>query len=176
MKRQQQRYLWCLASLLLATLAVFFIAPRSAAAPRRPQTPVPPLQYAVQEVAFDNAGSKIRLSGTLTLPPGAGPHPAIVLIPGSGPVDRDGSVLGHQFYLVLADHLTRQGFAVLRNDKRGLGKSEGDFAAATRTEPFFPDRAERRAPGGGGDRGNDGAARAGPDRRLGAQYGARASS
>ena len=131
MKRQQQRYLWCLACLLLATLAVFFPAPSSAAAPRRPQTPVPPLPYAIEQVAFDNAGSKIRLSGTLTLPPGPGPHPAIVLIPGSGPVDRDGSMLGHQFYLVLADHLTRQGFAVLRSDKRGLGKSEGDFAAAT---------------------------------------------
>lgn len=90
-----------------------------------------PLPYAAEQVAFDNAASRIRLSGTLSLPRGPGPHPAIILVPGSGEVDRDGSLFGHQFYLVLADHLARQGFAVLRSDKRGLGQSGGDFASAT---------------------------------------------
>lgn len=46
-------------------------------------------------------------------------------------MDRDGTLFGHRFYLVLADHLTRQGFAVLRSDKRGIGMSGGDFATAT---------------------------------------------
>lgn len=131
MKQRQWRYLGMLACALIVAGTVFFMSSGTAAMPRRPQTPSLPLPYAVEQVAFGNAGSRIRLSGTLTLPPGPGPHPAIVLVPGSGPVDRDGSVLGHQFYLVLADHLTRQGFAVLRSDKRGLGKSGGDFAAAT---------------------------------------------
>ena len=131
MKRLRQPYLWCLACVVLAALLVVYLGPRGAAAPQRPQTPSLPLPYAVEQVAFDNAGSKIRLSGTLSLPLGAGPHPAIVLIPGSGEVDSDGALFGHRFYQVLADHLTRQGFAVLRSDKRGLGQSGGVFATAT---------------------------------------------
>ena len=114
----------------LATLALLaWFAYARLQQPARPQTPAEPLPYAVQQVAFDNA--RIGLEGTLTLPPTPGPHPAVVLIPGSGEVDRDGSLYGHQFYRVLADDLTRRGFAVLRSDKRGLGRSGGDFASAT---------------------------------------------
>ncbi len=65
------------------------------------------------------------------MPSGAGPHPAAVLITGSGPQDRDESLMGHRPFLVLADHLTRRGIAVLRMDDRGIGKSTGRFAAAT---------------------------------------------
>ena len=97
--------------------------------PVRPQTPMAPLPYEVRQVSFDN--TVFGLEGTLTLPRTPGPHPAIVLIPGSGEVDRDGSLFGHQFYRVLADDLTRRGFAVLRSDKRGLGHSGGNFASAT---------------------------------------------
>jgi len=131
MRRLQRLSLWCLACLLLIVPVAGLVLSRSAATPARPQTPSMPLPYAVEQVAFDNAAGRIRLSGTLSLPRGPGPHPAIVLVPGSGDVDRDGSLFGHQFYLVLADHLTRQGFAVLRSDKRGLGQSGGDFAGAT---------------------------------------------
>lgn len=131
MRRLHRPYLWCLACLLLIVLGAGLVLSRSAATPARPQTPSLPLPYAVEQVGFDNAGSRIRLAGTLTLPRGPGPHPAIVLVPGSGEVNRDGSLFGHQFYLVLADHLTRQGFAVLRSDKRGLGQSGGDYASAT---------------------------------------------
>lgn len=129
MKTSQQRYLQGAAVLLLISVAAWFLVPRSAAQPQRPQTPMAPLPYGVEQVVFHNAG--IRLAGTLTLPRTTGPYPAIVLIPGSGEVDRDGSLFGHQFYLVLADDLTRRGFAVLRSDKRGLGQSGGNFAGAT---------------------------------------------
>lgn len=129
MKTSQQRYLQGMAGLLLIAVAAWFLVPRSAAQPERPQTPVAPLPYRVQQVVFQNAD--VRLAGTLTLPRTPGPHPAIVLIPGSGEVDRDGSLFGHQFYFVLADDLTRRGFAVLRGDKRGVGQSGGDFASAT---------------------------------------------
>ena len=131
MRRLQRPCLWRLVCLLLIVLGAGLVLFRSAATQARPQTPSMPLPYAVEQVEFDNAGSGIRLSGTLSLPPGPGPHPAIILVPGSGEVDRDGSLFGHRFYLVLADHLTRQGFAVLRSDKRGLGQSGGDFASAT---------------------------------------------
>ncbi|MCJ8190991.1 alpha/beta hydrolase family protein [Sphingomicrobium aestuariivivum] len=98
---------------------------------KRPQLPVGPLPYEVEEVEFDNASAGHSLAGTLTLPEGEGPHPAAILISGSGPQDRDESLLGHKPFAVLADHLTRNGIAVLRFDDRGVGGSGGDFAAAT---------------------------------------------
>lgn len=106
---------------------------------RRPQTPAPPYPYRAEEVAFMNpAAEGVRLAGTLTLPDGAGPHPAAILLSGSGPQDRDETLFGHKPFAVLADHLTRRGIAVLRFDDRGTGASSGDFAAAT-TRDFAAD-------------------------------------
>jgi hypothetical protein len=106
--------------------------------PSRPQEPKPPFPYRVEEVAIGNAAGKAVLAGTLTRPEGAGPFPAVVLITGSGPQNRDEELMGHKPFLVLADSLTRQGIAVLRYDDRGIGKSTGDFAAAT-SEDFASD-------------------------------------
>jgi len=53
------------------------------------------------------------------------------LIAGSGPQDRDESLANHKPFLVLSDYLTRQGIAVLRYDKRGIGKSTGSADKAT---------------------------------------------
>src|SRR5262249_22610129 len=69
--------------------------------------------------------------GTLTVPRPGGPFPAVLLITGSGPQDRDEAVAGHKPFLILADHLTRQGVAVLRVDDRGVGGSTGTLATAT---------------------------------------------
>ncbi|MGE3172147.1 MAG: alpha/beta hydrolase family protein [Planctomycetota bacterium] len=103
--------------------------------PKRPQHPAPPFPYRCEDVTFAHtpagAGAPIRLAGTLTLPEGPGPFPAAVLISGSGPQDRDETLLGHKPFLVLADDLTRHGFAVLRYDDRGTAKSTGDHATAT---------------------------------------------
>ena len=104
----------------------------------RPQDPVKPYPYKEEEIFFPNERAKITLAGTLTLPRGPGPFPAAILLSGSGPQDRDGSIVGHRPFLVLADHLTRKGIAVLRFDKRGIGKSTGDYANAT-TEDFAAD-------------------------------------
>ena len=98
---------------------------------KRPQNPVKPYPYREEEVAYRNDAAGIKLAATLTLPQGKGPFPAVVLITGSGPQDRDESLLGHRPFLVLADHLTRKGIAVLRADDRGTAKSEGNFKAAT---------------------------------------------
>jgi uncharacterized protein len=97
----------------------------------RPQNPVKPYPYKEEQLTFPNAKAKISLAGTLTLPSGPGPFPAAILLSGSGPHDRDESLVGHRPFLVLADHLTRKGIAVLRFDKRGVGKSTGDYANAT---------------------------------------------
>ena len=98
---------------------------------RRPQEPKKPYPYAVEEVTFENKEAGVKLAGTLTLPRGKGPFPAVLLISGSGPQDRDEAIFGHRPFLVLADHLTRRGIAVLRVDDRGVGGSTGDFAKAT---------------------------------------------
>lgn len=104
----------------------------------RPQTPTKPYPYREEEVTFDDAAANVRLAGTLTLPKGSGPFPAVVLIAGSGPNTRNEPLFNHQIFLVLADYLTKQGIAVLRFDKRGTGASTGDYAKAT-TEDFADD-------------------------------------
>lgn len=100
-------------------------------APKRPQTPVAPFPYSEKEVIIKTADEKVKLSGTLTIPAGKGPFPAVVLISGSGPQNRNEELMGHQPFFVLADHLSRNGIAVLRYDDRGVGKSTGNFAKAT---------------------------------------------
>ena len=104
----------------------------------RPQEPKPPFPYRSEHVAIVNAVGKVVLDGTLTVPDGKGPFPAVVLITGSGAQNRDEEIFGHKPFLVLADHLTRHGIAVLRYDDRGVGKSTGNFASAT-SEDFAGD-------------------------------------
>lgn len=104
----------------------------SIAGPARPQTPQAPFPYASRDVSIANpAAPGVTLAGTLTLPEGVGPHPAVVLISGSGPQDRNETVMGHQPFLIWADALSREGIAVLRYDDRGVAGSTGSFAAAT---------------------------------------------
>lgn len=88
-----------------------------------------PVPYTEEEVEFTNG--EIRLAGTLTLPEGNGPHPAVVLITGSGPQNRDEELFGFKPFRVIADHLARAGIAVLRYDDRGVGGSTGDTNTAT---------------------------------------------
>lgn len=105
----------------------------------RPQEPTGELPYQAQDVQFTNQKAGIKLAGTLTLPKnGSTQHPAVILITGSGPQNRDEEVFGHKSFLVLADYLTRQGIAVLRYDDRGTAESEGNFSTAT-TADFASD-------------------------------------
>ena len=106
----------------------------------RPQNPSKPYPYREEEVTFTNPKAQVSLAGTLTLPSGSGPFPTAILIAGSGRQDRDENIAGHRPFLVLADHLTGKGIAVLRYDKRGIGKSTGNFDQAT-TEDFASDAA-----------------------------------
>lgn len=106
--------------------------------PHRPQEPTRPYPYDEEEVAFENTAAGITLAGTLTLPRSQGPFPVVVLIHGSGPLDRDLTMVNHKPFLVWADYLTRQGIAVLRFDKRSAGKSTGDYNSST-VEDFAND-------------------------------------
>ncbi|HEY3862699.1 MAG TPA: alpha/beta fold hydrolase [Verrucomicrobiae bacterium] len=99
--------------------------------PKRPQNPAKPFPYRQQEVFYSNSAAGIRFAATFTIPNGPGPFPAVLLITGSGPQDRDEAIAGHRPFLVLSDWLTRRGIAVLRADDRGTAKSGGKFAGAT---------------------------------------------
>lgn len=109
----------------------------------RPQEPALPLPYTAREVSFHAAGD-VRLAGTLSMPDGTGQFPAVVLVAGTGPQDRDAAVAGHRPFLVLADYLVRNGVAVLRYDERGVGASTGTHHTAT-TADFAGDAAAAHA-------------------------------
>lgn len=96
----------------------------------RPQTPVEPYPYLVENIDFKNMADSVTLAGTITIPLGKGSFPAVVLITGSGAQNRDEEIAGHKPFWVIADYLTRNGIAVLRVDDRtvgGSGRGTGDI-------------------------------------------------
>lgn len=122
------------------TVPVEFVRNPSGA-PGRTQTPTPPYPYTVEDVAFANPAPRgATLGCTLNVPKMRGPHPAAILLTGSGQQDRDETLVGHKPFLVLADHLARNGTAVLRCDDRGVGGSTGEYRTAT-LEDFADDAA-----------------------------------
>jgi uncharacterized protein len=97
----------------------------------RPQEPTKPFSYYSEDLTFENKRVGINLAGTLTLPLKDGIFPAVILISGSGPQNRDEELLGHKPFLVLSDFLTKNGIAVLRYDDRGTALSKGNFNTST---------------------------------------------
>ncbi|MBM7663022.1 pimeloyl-ACP methyl ester carboxylesterase [Bacillus mesophilus] len=75
--------------------------------------------------------SVVTLRGTMAIPDGENQKlPAVIIIPGSGKLDRNGKVnkkMDLQVYRQLAHFISKLGFITLRYDKRGVGESEGDF-------------------------------------------------
>lgn len=108
------------------------LTPEDSVEERRPQTPRPPFPYTVADTTFTAPDGAV-MSATLTLPPGAGGRkiPAVVMVTGSGPQNRDEELFEHKPFAVIADYLARNGIASLRYDDRGTGKSGGSFASAT---------------------------------------------
>lgn len=101
-----------------------------------------PLPYKAEDVTLANG--VVKLSGTLTIPEGPGPFPAVIMITGSGTQNRDEEIFGFKLFRVIADHLSRQGIAVLRCDDRGLGAqgaygldTSADFAADVVAQAAF---------------------------------------
>ncbi len=124
-------------NLLLARNPVSLILKKGIIELNRPQEPNAPFDYYSETITFKTIDN-YQLEGTLTLPGKDGNFPIVIIISGSGPQNRDGAMFGHKPYLVLADHLTKNGIGVLRFDERGVGKSEGNFKAAT-IETFSSD-------------------------------------
>lgn len=105
---------------------------------KRPQTPLPPFAYRSEDVEYDNKSKSVHFGATITIPPGKGPFPAVLLITGSGQQNRDEEIAGHKPFAVLADYLTKTGFIVLRVDDRDIGKTIGPLDSAT-TADFAED-------------------------------------
>jgi pimeloyl-ACP methyl ester carboxylesterase len=98
-------------------------------ASKRPQDPEPPFPYSSEDLTFRH--DNVTLAGTLTIPEGEGPFPAVVLLTGSGPQNRDEEIFDHRPFHVIADYLSRRGIAVLRYDDRGVGGSTGSITQST---------------------------------------------
>lgn len=135
---------WVALAVVVALAAAWGLSVRG---PEVEVTPVPPVAelrdpFVATDVTFSHGD--ITLAGTLTLPHGEGPHPALVLVSGSGPQDRDSAIPdvapGYRPFKWIAEHLSARGIAVLRCDDRGVGESTGSFAAATTAD--FADDAE----------------------------------
>ncbi|MEN3109748.1 alpha/beta hydrolase family protein [Uliginosibacterium paludis] len=123
----------------LVLLLMLLMQGVAGAAALRPQTPQAPFPWQAQELAYDSPTDPgVHLTGTLVLPEGKGPFPAVLLVTGSGQQDRDETLFGHKPFLVLADFLARHGIASLRVDDRGTGGSTGDVLHAT-SEDFARD-------------------------------------
>lgn len=75
------------------------------------------------------ASGDVSLAGMYTVPNGAGPYPAALILAGSGPLDRDGNVRRMRLNLSqhLAHMLAEHGWASVRYDKRGVGASTGHY-------------------------------------------------
>lgn len=109
----------------------------------RPQTPQPPFPYDTRDVTVESA-TGISLACTLIVPRGGAPAPAVLFLSGSGAQDRDETIMGHQPFLVLADHLGRRAIASLRCDDRGVGGSTGNTYRATTDDAVADARAALR--------------------------------
>jgi alpha/beta superfamily hydrolase len=104
---------------------------QKASSMKRSQRVNPPYSYDTVDVNFENTIDKVTLAGTITKPKEAGKYPAVVLVSGSGPQDRNETLMGHEPFKVLADYLTKNNIVVLRYDDRGINKSTGDFSKGT---------------------------------------------
>lgn len=113
------------------SLAKIEMTEEESVALNRPQEPKGPFPYEIIQTTFINGAEGYALKGTITKPSGQGPFPAVVLVSGSGPQNRDSEIFGHKPFWVLADFLTRKGIVVLRYDERGVGESEGSFKGTT---------------------------------------------
>ncbi|HEY5408219.1 MAG TPA: acyl-CoA thioester hydrolase/BAAT C-terminal domain-containing protein [Ginsengibacter sp.] len=117
--------------ILNSTITLLFAQNNTTTNDARPQTPHPPFSYNQDSVEYDNADKTVHLAATLSYPKTGGPFITALLITGSGLQDRDETIFGHKPFAVIADYLTRNGFAVLRVDDRETGKSKGDVKDAT---------------------------------------------
>ena len=87
--------------------------------------------YHTEAVTLTSQPGSVALAGVLSIPDGAGPFPAAVLLTDMGSQDRDSQQGRYRFFANIASTLARQGIAVLRLDDRGVGQSGGNGTLTT---------------------------------------------
>ena len=110
-------------TLLILTSCLVYLVWLEKSTATKPQDPKLPYPYRSQEVRFQNNQAGINLSGTLTLPAKAEKVPAVILITGSGPQDRNGAVFRTQTlsgYRGLSHPPRVRGFALRRQGDRSI--------------------------------------------------------
>jgi len=88
-------------------------------------------EYISDSVIFYSKTDSVRFGATITKPLKGKNHTAIVLISGTGMQDRDGTMGNIKLFSILADHLSKNGYVVLRMDDRGVGMTTGKYSDAT---------------------------------------------
>lgn len=104
----------------------------------RPQEPKEPFTYISENINYKQEKENFAIGGTITFPKHTKPVAAIILISGSGQQDRNSEIFNHKPFWVIADYLSRNGYAVLRYDDRGVGETGGKIETAT-SENFADD-------------------------------------
>lgn len=99
--------------------------------PIRPQNPPLFHDYIEEQLTILNTKDNISLYATITIPKGYNMKGCAVLVSGSGKQDKEESITGHKPFWVIADYLTRNGYAVIRFDDRGSYRSTGNFETST---------------------------------------------
>lgn len=94
-----------------------------------------------EEVSFNAKNDTISFGATITSPVSKGKYPALILVSGTGPQNRDGEMAGQKLFLQIAEYLSTKGYIVLRMDDRGVGKTSGNYMKAT-TADFAKDALE----------------------------------
>lgn len=101
----------------------------------RPQEPLPPFDYITKDLTFKHSTENLVFGGTLVLPKDTTqPFPIVVFSSGSGAQDRNEEMLGHKPFLIIADHLAKNGIGSFRFDDRGVGESQGQFQGTSLTQ------------------------------------------
>ncbi|HEY0613705.1 MAG TPA: alpha/beta fold hydrolase [Candidatus Elarobacter sp.] len=98
------------------------VAPSPVPTPRPTPLPTDAPNFRSEDVSFTSADGT-RLAGTLTIPNGRRRFGAVILIHGSGALDRDETIGPNKIFLQLSNAISNAGFVVLRYDKRGVGES-----------------------------------------------------
>lgn len=94
-----------------------------------------------KDVSFRAQHDTIRYGATVTSPVSKGKFPALILVSGTGPQNRDGEMAGQKLFKQIAEYLSVKGYIVLRMDDRGVGKTSGNYMQAT-TADFAKDALE----------------------------------
>jgi hypothetical protein len=120
-------------ALLLAVLGCSFgsFGFFGCAKPEKERSETPQAQFLFQERDVSFPSIDIIKAGTLAMPEGEGPFPAVVLLSPSLPNDRDITFGGLTFFKDFAEYLASKGIAVLRTDDRGVGESTGSYFDST---------------------------------------------